>query len=145
MAFRSALAAAGNCVAVACVLLAAGVGGSVAAAVVPAAASAPATWDKSMQPPGVTGVGVKYSDVHQVSCPSAGNCTAIGYFRAPGGGPETPFVISEKGGKWQRAKLLLDRAANDTARYFNFVVSCPSAGNCAAGGERLDGNSATVF
>jgi Bacterial Ig-like domain (group 3) len=145
MAIRSALAAAGNCVAVACVLLAAGVGGSTAAAVVPAAASAPATWDKSMQPPGVTGVGVKYSDVQRVSCPSAGNCTAVGNFSAPGGGPNTPFAISEKGGKWQHAQLLLNRAANDTARYLNLVVSCPSAGNCVGGGERLDGKNATVF
>lgn len=144
MARRSALATAGYSVAVACLLLAAGVGGAAAAAV-PTVSSAPATWDKSIQPPGVTGIGVKYSEVDQVSCPSAGNCTAVGDFEASGGGPATPFAISEKGGKWQHAKLLLNRAANDTAQYVSLVVSCPSAGNCAAGGRRIDGAASTVF
>jgi hypothetical protein len=145
MALRTAVAAAGNCVAVVCLLLTVGVGGAaVAATAVPAVAGAPATWEKSIQPPGVTGVGVKYSEVDQVSCPSAGNCTAVGDFQAPGSS-QTPFAISEKGGKWQHAKLLLDRAADDTARYEDLVVSCPSAGNCAAGGERLDATGTTVF
>ena len=142
MALRSVLATAGTCVAVAFLLLTVGVGGAAAA---PAASGAPATWDKSIQPPGVTGIGVKNSEVDQVSCPSAGNCTAVGDFSAPGGGPATPFAISEKGGTWQHAKLLLNRAANDAAQYSSLVVSCPSAGNCAAGGRRIDGAASTVF
>jgi Bacterial Ig-like domain (group 3) len=143
MTIRSALVVAGNGAALACLLLTAGVGGAAAAAV-PAIATAPTTWGRSIQPPGVTGIGVKESQVNQVSCPSAGNCTAVGGFEAPGG-PATPFAISEKGGTWQHAKLLLHRAPSDTARYLNLVVSCSSAGNCAAGGERLDGTAATVF
>ncbi|MGO8959839.1 MAG: hypothetical protein ACLQFR_21090 [Streptosporangiaceae bacterium] len=80
--------------------------------------------------------------VHSISCPSAGNCAAGGYYQTynpPGSGYNSfqAFVVSERNGRWAKAEEVPGIAAlapppdeNDGV----LSVSCASAGNCAAGG-----------
>ncbi len=69
-------------------------------------------------------------DIIAVSCPSAGNCAAAGY-----GQDNTPqgiqaMVVSQKNGVWGMPSALAGALAEATIR----SLSCPSAGNCGAGG-----------
>jgi hypothetical protein len=78
-----------------------------------------------------------------VSCPSAGNCATAGNT-----GPsdndwlDAPFVFSERHGDWGKVKALTGPANNQMVSSFA-ALSCPSAGNCGAGGSyitALDGD-----
>jgi hypothetical protein len=64
-----------------------------------------------------------------VSCPSAGSCVALGY-TIPGAYWQ-PFAASQKNGAWGAAKYLPGVFAGDAVPT---SLSCPSAGNCGAGG-----------
>jgi hypothetical protein len=76
--------------------------------------------------------------VVSVSCASAGNCTAGGYYTSRG---YQVFVVSERHGRWGRAIEVPGlRALNKGGQASLGSVSCGSAGNCAAGGSYLDGN-----
>lgn len=75
--------------------------------------------------------------ITSVSCTSAGNCSAGGFYSATDGRSvaEQAFVVDEAGGSWGDAEevpgiaaLNIDGIARTTS------VSCASAGNCAAGG-----------
>ncbi len=78
------------------------------------------------------------ANVDSVSCPSAGACTASGYY-ADGLGRGQAFVISEKSGRWGRAAEVAGTAAlNDGGHAAAEAVSCPSAGNCAVSGHYED-------
>jgi hypothetical protein len=71
--------------------------------------------------------------VVSVSCPSSGNCTTDGY-QYDGGG-ERPVLDSERGGAWAAAVLIPGLAALNTGgASWSGSVSCPAAGDCAAGG-----------
>ena len=83
--------------------------------------------------------GAGHAEVYSVSCPSAGNCAAAGYYGGPGISDTQPFVISQRDGTWGTAVKLPGTAAlnaDNDARAFS--ISCPSAGNCAAGGYYVD-------
>ena len=69
--------------------------------------------------------------IDSVSCPSAGNCTAVGYVSDYGpDGQDQAFAASQKNGAWGTPENLPGvRAEGDPTS-----LSCPSAGNCAAGG-----------
>jgi hypothetical protein len=69
-----------------------------------------------------------------VSCTSAGNCSAGGYYYQESPSEYEPFVISEANGTWGAA---LEVAAPINTGGFPQVssVSCASAGNCSAAGE----------
>jgi len=69
--------------------------------------------------------------VNSVSCASAGNCAAVGYYRGAGGAPQA-FVVSENHGSWGTAIQVPGSAAFGTTTFAS--VSCASAGNCAAAG-----------
>ncbi len=74
--------------------------------------------------------------VHSVSCASAGNCAAGGYYYADGG--QRAFVASEKNGVWGQAIEVPGLGALNTGGDADvYSVSCASAGNCAAGGRYL--------
>jgi hypothetical protein len=69
-----------------------------------------------------------------VSCPSAGNCGAVGSY-SPRAGLTRGFVLSEKNGTWgqpRRVSGLVALAGSHVASVDS--VDCPSAGNCSAGG-----------
>lgn len=95
-----------------------------------AAQSAASTWGAAADPLRAS-IGIQGALLQQVSCPSAGNCTAFGEFQTAGG-PQTPFAVTEKGGTWQPPQALV---TGNTANYLTFAVSCASPGNCAAGGS----------
>jgi hypothetical protein len=74
------------------------------------------------------------AQAYTLSCTSAGNCAAGGYYTDSAGG-EQAFVISQTGGSWGSAievpgSAALNLAGNGGIR----SVSCASAGNCVAGG-----------
>ncbi len=72
------------------------------------------------------------AQVDSVSCGSAGNCAAGGYFRDGG---EHGFVVAERNGRWGKTTGVPGLAALNTGRFAAVnSVSCASAGNCAAGG-----------
>jgi hypothetical protein len=74
-------------------------------------------------------------EISSVSCRSAGNCTAGGYYsnsRLQG-----PFVVSEVNGTWGPAKAVAT-ALNTGGSGRIESVSCASAGNCTAGGYYTD-------
>ena len=85
---------------------------------------------------GVPGMGVLNTGgrgfVTSVSCASPGNCAADGSYTSRARNKSGMFVVSETGGKWGRALGLPgkipDLLSSDS-------ISCPSPGNCAAGGS----------
>lgn len=64
-----------------------------------------------------------------VSCASAGNCSAVGYFGDAG--VPIAFVADEKGGTWGPAQVIPGMGGHSSQAG---SVSCPSAGNCTADG-----------
>src|SRR5579859_4813754 len=80
------------------------------------------------------------AQVTSVSCASAGNCMAGGFYFDGSG--QKPFVASQRNGRWARA-IEVPGTATLNARGLAQVtsVSCASAGNCTAGGFYRDGSS----
>jgi hypothetical protein len=84
------------------------------------------------------------ASAESVSCASAGNCAAGGYYN-DGSGHQQAFVVSENNGTWRTAIEVPGSGALNTggcplrcARGGVSSVSCASAGNCAAGGTYMD-------
>jgi hypothetical protein len=93
-------------------------------------------WGKAVQ----LAAGV-YGTVLSVSCASAGYCTAGG-FRGSAG-PSKAFVVSERNGRWGNALEIPGWGELNTERYVGVnSLSCPSPGNCAAGGPYYDRSGA---
>jgi len=87
-------------------------------------------WGTAIEVPGLGALNPGgYADVVSVSCGSAGNCAAGGYYAWDLTGFRfAPFVAVERGGRWGKAKALpRDGGVNS--------ISCASAGKCLAGGE----------
>ena len=74
------------------------------------------------------------SNAFSLSCASPGNCGVAGsYFTTAS--TEQAFVADERNGTWQSAiEVPGTGALNGGARAQTLSISCPSAGNCAAGG-----------
>ena len=70
--------------------------------------------------------------VESVSCASAGNCGAGGYY-TDGSGRKQAFAVNEANGTWGPATEVA-AALNTRADAAINSVSCPAAGNCNAGG-----------
>jgi hypothetical protein len=88
-------------------------------------------WSAAVAVPGLaalnTGGG---ADVLSASCSSAGNCAAGGYYSYSVAFFRTDaFVVTEHGGTWGKAVAL------PTGDGYVDAVSCPSTGNCLAGGS----------
>ncbi len=92
------------------------------------------TWGMAIQVPGTAALNVGGSaNVESVSCGSAGNCGAAGFYQASSG--LEPFVVSEADGAWRAAKVVPGLAALNTGGYAElWSVSCGSARDCTAGG-----------
>ena len=75
------------------------------------------------------------AQVSSISCSSAGNCSAGGYYRDSAG--QQAFVIDEVGGHWgdaQEVAISLNTQNNASVD----SISCSSAGTCSAGGDYQD-------
>jgi hypothetical protein len=98
------------------------------------------TWGTAKEVPGTATLNQgAYADVYSVSCGSAGNCSAGGFYSSATLGVFQAFVASEVNGTWHTAKEVPGTAglnAGGDARVDS--VSCGSAGNCSAGGFYFD-------
>ena len=93
----------------------------------------------TLGPPGKGG----FARVTSVSCASAGNCAAGGYYGDHHG--QQGFVVSERNGRWGKATAVPGLVALNKGRYaFVLSVSCALAGNCAASGSWADADSHDV-
>jgi hypothetical protein len=71
--------------------------------------------------------------VTAVSCPSAGNCAAGGYYTDSSANQQA-FVITEKKGTWGKAGRVAGKLNTGGHAQVN-ALSCASAGNCVAVGQ----------
>ncbi len=109
-----------------------------AAAGPPAAlASANLNWGTGIKAPLPSDAGTGDVEMHWLSCPSTGNCSAVGRY-ADASGDRLGLLLSEKLGRWTavRATLPLGAASDPIVELGS--VSCASAGNCSAVGSYED-------
>ncbi len=97
-------------------------------------------WGRATEVPGLGSLNKGgFAQVNSVSCPSAGNCAAGGFY-LDGSGHRQAFVASERNGAGGRAIKVPGTATLNAGGVAQVnSVSCPSAGNCAAGGNYMDG------
>lgn len=97
------------------------------------------TWHNAFQAPGVATLSAGHNaTLTSVSCPTAGNCSAGGFY-LDSSGSQQAFVLSEVNGHWNNALPVPGLAALNTNGLAEVrTVSCASAGNCAAGGDYRD-------
>ncbi len=98
-------------------------------------------WGPAEQVPGSAALNKGgYGGLDSVSCASAGNCSAGGFY-GDGSGHEQAFVVNETDGTWRKAQKVPDSAALNQDGYGGLgSVSCASAGNCSASGYYTDGS-----
>jgi hypothetical protein len=97
------------------------------------------TWGTAKEVPGTSALN-QGGDANfgAVSCASAGNCSAGGFYVDNSGGFQV-FVVSQVNGTWGTAKEVPGTAAlNKGGNAAVTSVSCGSAGNCSAGGFYKD-------
>src|SRR5512146_956023 len=142
--FRFAALAGGRCAALAlagamgAASMASGVVAPQAAGVttaVPAAAMVAGNWGPARDVPGIAALaGGRDAAVESLSCGSAGNCVAAGYY-LNAAGDKQPFVADEKNGTWGNAQPVAGAVGiGRSVQGEVTAVSCASAGNCAATG-----------
>ena len=96
------------------------------------------TWHPALEVPGTAALNQGgEAVVSSVSCPSAGNCAAGGYY-VDSAGRAQAFVANEVNGTWHPAIEVPGTAALNHKYAQVYSVSCPSAGNCSAGGVYTD-------
>src|SRR5262245_11214732 len=91
------------------------------------------TWGKAVNVPGLAVLSKGgFAEVTSVSCASAGNCTAGGWYTDASGAGQA-FVVRQVRGAWRQARPVSGLAALNTGGVAAIVsVSCASAGNCTA-------------
>ena len=96
------------------------------------------TWGAAIEVPGTAALNQGGNAfITSVSCASADNCSAGGYYR-DGFSQRQAFVVSQAIGTWHTAIKVPVAAALRHGNASITSVSCGSAGNCSAGGEYLD-------
>jgi hypothetical protein len=93
-----------------------------------------ATAGKIAPPPGAAGAVVTLG---AISCPSAGNCSAVGGYHDSAGNSQG-LLLTESTGKWTSAGPTLPANASTKPAVVVSAVSCASAGNCSAVGDYTD-------
>jgi hypothetical protein len=98
-------------------------------------------WGHAIEVPGLAALNTgQDAEVSSVSCASAEYCAAGGGY-ADRGGDQQGFVAIEANGRWNNALRVPGLAALNKGRSaYVSSVSCPSAGNCVAGGNYRDGD-----
>lgn len=91
-------------------------------------------WGSAQTVPGFTNRDAsENTEVYVMSCPSAGNCSAGGSY-AVSHEDTLVFVMNEKDGIWGNAIEVPNSGVVSSGGGFMTAMSCPSAGNCSAGG-----------
>ena len=81
------------------------------------------------------------AEVESVSCESAGNCSAGGFYTDASFGQQA-FVAAETNGTWGTAEEVPGTAALNKGGNAQITsVSCTSLGNCSAGGDYTDASN----
>ena len=88
-------------------------------------------------------IGNRNLGVAPISCATAGNCAAGGSY-VDSSGKTQAFVVTEKNGVWQPAREVA-AALNVKGQAAVNTISCPSAGNCAAGGTYALASGSQAF
>jgi hypothetical protein len=106
------------------------------------------TWGTAQEVPGSAALNAGgYAAIESVSCTAGGNCSAGGYYASSstdGIATAQAMVVTETDGTWGTAQEVPGTAALNGGGYAEInSVSCPSAGNCSAGGEYTDSTPAT--
>lgn len=70
--------------------------------------------------------------LRSLSCPTQGDCTAVGTYSTTSAGVNSGLLLGEVGGKWSDTEAPLPAGQNGVGDVS--AVSCSSAGNCAAAG-----------
>ena len=99
-------------------------------------------WGSAQQVPGTADRNTNhFATVNSVSCTSAGECAAVGYYSTPDGRHQ--FVTDERGGTWQPAIRDLTRKGSPGGGFGvqANAVSCGSPGNCVVTGEFADAHN----
>ena len=99
------------------------------------------TWGTAVEAPLPANVGpAPQVALHLLSCPSAGNCTAVGNFTEPSRNGWQGFLVSETAGTWSAAIVpsLPANASPNQERMEIGGLSCTSVGNCTAIGNYTD-------
>jgi hypothetical protein len=98
------------------------------------AVPAASLWGRAVVVPGLEVLNRgQLAQVSSVSCASAGNCAAGGFYRDHG---QEGFVVSERNGRWGQAIQIPGLAALNQGRGAEvYWVSCGAANSCVAGGD----------
>ena len=102
-------------------------------------------WGTAIAVPGLQGLQSSsgYASVGSVSCASAGNCAAGGFYDDSSGHRQA-FVVDEKAGVWGTAIEVPGTDALNTGGLAGTgPISCTSPGNCSAGGSYTINNKYT--
>ena len=99
------------------------------------------TWRTAIEVPGLGSLnGGGFAGVDSVSCGSAGNCGAGGFYTDRSAHLQA-FVVNQKRGSWRRAIEVPGLGILNAGGSASVAsVSCASAGKCAAGGSYRDGS-----
>lgn len=102
------------------------------------------SWGLAAAVPGIATLNVgRHAEVVSVSCARAGGCAAGGYY-TDSASDEQAFVVGETGDSWGQATEVPGLAALNVGGLAQVSsMSCPSPGQCAAGGFYNDLNSYT--
>jgi cytochrome c551/c552 len=108
-------------------------------ATAPGGATSGGTWGGAEEVPGTAALNQGgNAQVLSVSCGSAGNCSAGGYYH-DGSGAGQAFVVSETNGTWGTAEQVPGTATLAPGGNAAVTsVSCARAGYCSAGGNYAD-------
>jgi hypothetical protein len=99
------------------------------------------TWGAAEEVPGTVALNHgRNAAITSVSCASAGDCSAGGYYNNRFGRHQA-FVVSQAGGTWGAAEEVPGTAAVNVDGAQITSVSCAAAGNCGAGGFYTDGSN----
>jgi hypothetical protein len=119
----------------------AGGGGSVAFV----ASQVHGRWGRVLAVPGLRGGKEPESSVSAVSCPSVGNCVAVGGYLGPSSHHDA-FIVAQRRGAWGKAAAVPGLASLDKGNDAGLSqVSCPSIGNCSAIGTYSPQPGATLW
>jgi hypothetical protein len=96
------------------------------------------TWGTALEVPGTAALNSGgYAEVISVSCATAGNCSAGGWYTDSTA--TQAFVVNETNGTWGTAATVPGLAALNTGGLAQIsAIQCGSPGNCSAGGIYLD-------
>lgn len=115
------------------------------------ATSSGGVWSSASAVPGLSSLGNNTdSRVESISCPAAGECVAVGYFRAGAPGRSyQPYAVVQSGGVWGNASTVpgVDPLVEASESYAVARVSCGAVGKCTMAGTtvRLAGPTQRLF